>query len=250
MNQILETFNAKNKKTFDNKFIYKNIDTYYNFNNNNSISKVSNNKMKDYKTKNFKNKYKFIFIFSILIIIFLIVYYIFLKYDKYKKENISKNLMRTYNVTTLYNSYNDYTSKFLYDVNSKKDPFIIGLIKIDKINLMYPILSETNTELLKISPCRFFGPLPNNIGNLCIVGHNYVDNKLFSKIHLLEIGDLITLYDINGNESNYIVYNKKEVSPYDTSCLSQDTNGLCLLTLITCNNVKGTRVVIYAKQVA
>ena len=40
------------------------------------------------------------------------------------------------------------------------------ILKIDKIKLDYPILSEVSEDLLKIAPCRFAGPLPNNVGNL------------------------------------------------------------------------------------
>lgn len=195
-----------------------------------------------------KKKFKYILYISISIIIICIICYIILKYNSNKKEKIAKGLVSQYNITTLYTSNNNYTTSYTSQENPQKDPFVIGLLKIDKIKLMYPILSESSKELLKISPCRFYGPMPNEIGNLCIAGHNYVDNKLFSKIHLLETNDIINLYDLTGKSLEYIVYKKDEVKKEDTSCLDQNTNGFRELTLITCNNVKGTRVVIKAKE--
>ena len=56
------------------------------------------------------------------------------------------------------------------------------MIEIPKIGIYYPIISEATDELLKISPCRIAGPMPNEDGNLCIAGHNYDNYKFFSKL--------------------------------------------------------------------
>ena len=202
-------------------------------------------------SKKQKNKYIIIFVIAIILIIVATFFYFFSKYIKFQNEKLSKNLMSIYNIKTLYsNSPNEYsTKKVIAEAPSKTtDPFVIGLIQIEKIKLIYPILSTTTPELLKISPCRFAGPMPNEIGNLCIAGHNYVDNKLFSKIHLLEKDDLIRIYDINGNDIDYIVYSKEEINSSELSCIDQDTNGKRQITLITCNNVTGNRICIKALE--
>lgn len=113
----------------------------------------------------------------------------------------------------------------------------------------YSILSVSNNDLLDISVCRFAGPMPNEIGNLCIAGHNYVDYKYFSRLNELEINDEIKIYDLNGKSINYKIYEKYETKPDDTSCTFQDTGGLRLVTLLTCNNVNGKRLVIHAKEI-
>ena len=83
-----------------------------------------------------------------------------LKYNKY-----SKDLKSTYNLEKIYiNDSNIYTS-----IKLSSDIDIIGVIKIPKINLEYPIISNSSDKLLKISVCKFSGPNPNNIGNLAIV---------------------------------------------------------------------------------
>src|SRR5699024_5658625 len=55
-------------------------------------------------------------------------------------------------------------------------------LKIPKINLNYPVISETSDELLKISVNKFHGPKPNETGNYCIVGHNYKNGKMFGRL--------------------------------------------------------------------
>lgn len=50
-----------------------------------------------------------------------------------------------------------------------------------------------------------------------------------------------------GNYVSYIVYDKFETTPYDTSCLVQN-NSIRELTLITCNNFNKKRIVVKAKM--
>lgn len=198
------------------------------------------------KTSNSLKKFKFVLVFSILIIALCIIIYLFSKYNSYKKEKISKSLVTNFGITTLYANNNNYIATKA--TNNIEEPFVIGLLKIDKINLMYPILSNTSEELLKISPCRFYGPMPNEIGNLCIAGHNYANQKHFGKLTSLEINDIFQVYDLNGNYIDYIIYEIKEVPANDTSCINQITNNLREVTLITCNTIKGTRIAVKAKE--
>ncbi len=202
------------------------------------------------KSNNISKKFKIIFLVSIILIIFLIIFYFLLKYNTNKKEKLSKSLASNFSIQNLYNMNNNYSAvrtSIVYENNSS-NPFVIGLLKIDKINLIYPILSTVSDELLEISPCRFYGPMPNEIGNLCIAGHNYRNQKHFGKLSSLDTGDIIQIYDLNSNKIDYIIYEKLEVPANDTSCMNQNTNGTREITLITCNTIKGTRIVIKAKE--
>lgn len=131
----------------------------------------------------------------------------------------------------------------------------IATISIPKINLQYPILdgetdSEEETEaLLKISPTKFWGSNPNEVGNFCIVGHNYRNNKFFSKVPTLGNGDIIEITDLEGQTLRYSIYNKYEVEPEDLSCTSQLTNGKKEITIITCTNDSKRRVIVKARAV-
>lgn len=199
----------------------------------------------NYNITNKKSSFKFkvIFLVCILIIITCFALYAFIKYNEYKKDRISKILINNYDIQKLYSLSNGYQIN-----NFNSEPFVIGLIKIDKIDIIYPILSTTNEDLLKISPCRFYGPMPNQIGNLCIAGHNYASQKHFGKISSLNINDTVQIYDLNGNIVEYIIYNKIETDANDMSCINQDTNNSRQITLVTCNTLKGTRIIIKAKE--
>lgn len=199
--------------------------------------------------KKYHNKiYIIVFVISIIIIIFLAIFTFFYLRNLINKSNSSKELSKGISITRLYSNYEDYETT--YNSESEFVPFIIGIVKIDKLKLDYPILSDVSDELLEISPCRFAGPMPNEVGNLCIAGHNYIDNTFFAKISSLIKDDSIYIYDLSGNYLEYFVEKKYEVESSDTSILSQDTNGKKKLTLMTCNSLKGSRIVVeaYAKE--
>ncbi len=132
--------------------------------------------------------------------------------------------------------------------NSGQTYYTIGIVSIPKIRLEYPILNTATTELLKIAPCYFWGASPNEIGNLCIAGHNYRNTKFFSKVPSLTNGDAINITDLYGRTITYIVYDNYVVSPNDRSCTSQLTNGKKEVTLITCTNDSSNRVIVKARE--
>lgn len=129
------------------------------------------------------------------------------------------------------------------------------IVDIPSIGVHYPVLKETSEtidhidELLKISPCYFWGPSPNEVGNYCIVGHNYRSAKFFSKVLNLENGDIVKITDLTGRAIEYEVYDKFVVSPDDLNCTSQLTNGLKEVTLITCTNDSSQRVIVKAREI-
>lgn len=184
---------------------------------------------------------------SLIIMFFLILFYSYNLYTSYQKEQLSKSLINNFNISRLYASNTNYSTNLEPD---KIEPLfsVIGLIEIESLNINYPIISTISEDLLKIAPCRFYGPAPNEIGNLCIAAHNYNNYKFFSKIHTLNIGDIISIYDLNGLKVDYSIYIKEEIKQTDTYITKQDTNGIKEITLLTCNNIKGKRLVIKAKE--
>ena len=214
------------------------------------MNQILSNKFIDLDTNNSNlKKLKIIFWISISIISICIIVFIVFRYNFMQKQKIAKSLENKFEIRSLYSgaSSNYNTQK----INTPAtNPFVIGLLKIEKINLLYPILSTTTDELLKISPCRFYGPMPNEIGNLCIAGHNYANQTHFAKLNYLDNKDTIQIFDLNGNKVDYTIYSKDELPANNTSCLSQDTNNVRELTLVTCNTIKGNRLVIKAKETA
>lgn len=185
--------------------------------------------------------FKLQFYISLFLFIIILILFSSKVYSNTKKEQNSKILTDSFNISTLYDTSLNNTDS-LYT-----ESFVIGIIEIEKIKINYPILSNQNDELLKISPCRFAGPAPNKIGNLCIAGHNYADKRFFGRLKELSINDKITIYDLSGNHLDYFIYEKREIDSHDLSCISQETNGKKIVTLITCNNISDKRLLIKAK---
>ena len=192
-----------------------------------------------------QKKFKLLLCVSIFFMFFIVTYFLYYHNIAKKNEIFSKKLLNNFNLESLYFNSQEYTSNDISNNNS----FVIGNIQIPKININYPILSNSNDELLKIAPCRFYGPSPNQNGNLCIAAHNYNDDRFFSNLHKLSIGDLINILDINNNIFSYQVYDKFEILKTDTSCTSQNTDNKRELTLVTCNNFNGNRLIVKAEEI-
>ena len=200
-------------------------------------------------------------------------YYIYAEYDRSKSEQVSREILANIDIeeqeekleqviVVLNAAFNEEMSVETIEEENAEIPsvqvartsngasyYTIGTINIPKIRVNYPILSETSTELLKISPCKFWGADPNQIGNFCIVGHNYRNSMFFSKVPTLENGDIIEITDLSGRTLQYSIYNKYEVDPDDTSCTSQLTDGRKEITIITCTNDGSRRVVVKAREI-
>lgn len=232
-----------------------------------------------------KKIYKFNFFFSIFLLCVLVSLCIYAEYDRNKSEEVSQELMEEFKaeeqedttvaknnvlIVVLDHEGKEETSHTITpqeqqqttinkkNVQTTNDGYryrTIAAIHIPKININYTILdgetdSEQETEaLLKISPTKFWGADPNEIGNFCIVGHNYRNTRFFSKVPTLENGDIIEITDESKKTLRYSVYTKYEVVPEDLSCTSQLTNGKREITLITCTNDSKMRVIVKARAV-
>lgn len=194
--------------------------------------------------KRSKKKFRFLLYISAFSIFCIASYFLYSSYVTKQKEKLSKDLLNSFNLERLYSQSQEYIT---VELSANENFFVIGIIEIPKINIEYPILSDTTDEFLKIAPCRFYGPYPNKEGNMCIAGHNYDDNRFFSNLNKLDIGDTINIYDSNSNSISYEVYKKYEAYENDTSCTSQGTNGKKEITLVTCNNVNKNRLIVKAK---
>lgn len=190
---------------------------------------------------------KIILYISIIGVIVFSLLFVLYVYNITQINRTSQSIADSFSVSYLYSNNPSYSTNMSNDDNSSNN-FVIGIIKIDKLKLDYPILSNESEDLLKVAPCRFAGPLPNEIGNLCIAGHNYIDNTFFARISSLQIGDEIKIYGIDGKLIKYSVFNKTEVESSDLSCTNQETSGKRMVTLMTCNSIKQTRIIVQALE--
>lgn len=124
---------------------------------------------------------------------------------------------------------------------------VIGKLEIDKINLSTYILETTSKDTLKLSVTKLYGPNVNQVGNFCITGHNYKNDKMFGRLKELKIDDEIKLIDIYNREVIYSVIDIIKVKPKEVFVLDQDTeSGERELTLITCTAGALERLVVKA----
>ncbi len=241
---------------------------------------------KIYVTPELKRKkklYKILFILAVFIIISLFSVYIYAEYDRNKQESISDDILSflsspTNDDTTVSADENALvvqitqdvasnieqiaeeasddsinaqmsTAESIYTAPNGKKYSTIGIIRIPKINLNYPILSETTDELMKVAPCKFHGGNPNEIGNLCIVAHNYRRKGVFfSDIEDLEKGDIVEIQDLSKRTIQYEVYEMHTVTDDNVEDTTQKTNGRKEVTLITCTDDNKLRRIVRCKE--
>ena len=147
-----------------------------------------------------KKVYLALFVFSFFALTSFIMYYIFQYNIVSNKNKITEKILSSYDVQKLYlSSANALKPIEMPPIVSETGNIadIIGIIEIPKLNLRYPILSETTDEFLKIALCKFYGPEINNNGNFCIAGHNFDNGDFFSDLRLLEKNDVIDIYSLN-----------------------------------------------------
>lgn len=151
---------------------------------------------KIYVTPELKKKkkiYKIEFFLSIILICLFSSYYIHAAYDRDKSEEVSQMILTEIKDDNIKEYCANDPIIIILDDNlsnnkQKEEKLekeiyidnviypIESIIKIPKIGINYPVISKTSEELLKISVNKFHGPNPNEVGNYCIVGHNYLND--------------------------------------------------------------------------
>ena len=145
----------------------------------------------------------------------------------------------------------------IYQQQGNKDTYyegykVIGTISIPSIDVEYPILEENTSATLKIAIVAVYPQDPANAvnkpGNLVLWGHNYKNGTFFSDIGKLTTGAKIYIKDTSGTKLEYQVYNSYETTDSDMTYATRETNGAREITLSTCSNEAGKRIIVYAKQ--
>ena len=232
---------------------------------------------KIYVTKEMKRKrrlYKTTYILSIIIIFALLVYYVFAERMRNNQEALGKEILSKLNdnttisenaiVVALDNDQEEEENIEIMPTNNENSTSgqnteeittsdgnkytTEAILSYQKLGINYPVLSNESDKLLKVSLCKYWGPQPNEIGNYCIVGHNYKSGRMFGKLSMASNGDEVVLKSKNKSVT-YKVYNMYKVEPTDVSCTSQLTNGKREITLITCTNFGKQRLVVKAREI-
>lgn len=212
-----------------------------------------------------KNIYVIIFVMIIIITILIFINIGILKKKYYLSSNIDEEIKTSFaNAENLIpeeetenkDIQNQLEENIIKgDVSSNKQNKIettykgypvIAKLEIPKINLETYVISEYSNQALGVSVTKFYGGNPNEVGNFCIAGHNYITKNMFHDLKKLENEDTILLTDLEGEKVQYRVYAIETVAPNETQCLSQKTNGKIELTLITCTTDSSKRIIVKA----
>ena len=132
---------------------------------------------------------------------------------------------------------------------------VIGIVKIPKINLEYPILEigdidpDNAKAPMKVSIIKYWGENVNDYGNLSIAGHNNKDGTMFGKTKKLQKGDIVELTDLKGQTIQYSIYDIFVTDPNDVSILLPKEEIIREVTLITCTNGNKERLILKAKEI-
>lgn len=150
-------------------------------------------------------------------------------------ENYSKSLSQTSILSSVYEATKTSTNSNIF-----------GSLEIPSLNISYAIFNEFNEELMKMSPCKFYGVEINETGNIAIAGHNFDNHTFFSDLNKLKINDEIYLYSNTNEKYIYSVYDTFETSSDDLSVLNSKFIASKELTLVTCNNSNKKRFIVKA----
>ena len=194
--------------------------------------------------------------YIIVIIIFLILSWV--GFNEYTRIQINKRKSqyitdKVYSVTkTEGKNEVDSNEKIYFKeeiVKEYKGFDVIAKLEIPKIKLETYILKNFSEASLNVSVTKFWGSNPNQIGNMCVAGHNFKNKNMFRNLKNLKIGDTFTISDNDIGKIEYKIYDIYRVKPEDVSCLSQDTNNKKEVTLITCTSNSKERIIVKAREI-
>lgn len=126
------------------------------------------------------------------------------------------------------------------------DNKILGVVRIEKIDIEYPIVKYYSDKSLDDAITLYAGPDLNQPGNVVLAGHHGWGNLFFTRIDKLVKGDAIDVTDSRGGTLRYVVNDYYEVKPTDRSVLNQNTDGRHKLTLISCSQNARMRYIVHA----
>ena len=205
------------------------------------------------KQNNIKLKiYKTIF-YMLLIVAIVVIGMIIYKYGSNQiNEKESQETIEAFsNIDFSQNEEKSESQNQLYYKGYK----VLGIIKIPKINIEYPIIEigdidpESAKKPMKLSIIKYWGENVNDYGNLSIAGHNNKDGTMFGKTKKLQIGDIVELTDLYGQTIQYSIYDIFVTDPNDVSILLPKDELIREVTLITCTNGNKQRLILKAKEI-
>lgn len=208
---------------------------------------------------------------SIILILLGIATIIYPRIDKYYHDLAQEAIMKNYlenmaNIKVMEEELEEVNSKYEGNIkgteSSEKNQGlrelheewpVEGILSIEKIDLLMPVLKGATKEHLNISITSIDnGNKPWKGNNYAIAGHrSRTFGRHFNRLNELEINDEILLMDNEDNKYIYKVFSKEIVDKKEVSVL--EDNGESQITLITCHPITvkspSTRLVVKGKQI-
>ena len=203
-------------------------------------------------------KKKMIIIMILVNTIFIIIFYNFYnlvnKYRDYEKETThnytAESVTRVKDeikVPIKSQTQKQYPKEEI--IKEYKGYAVCARLQIPAIELETYVLKEYSIQALNVSVTKFWGAYPNQIGNFCVAGHNFVRKNMFRNLKKLVVGDKIIVTDNSVGIVEYEVYDIFQVNPKEVDCLDQETNGKREITLITCTTDSKKRIIVKAREI-
>lgn len=193
------------------------------------------------------NKFLYVLKTIILLSFILVIAYVLMGIYKENRIRLKKGSKSNFEITRTVLEEDTNVEKV--NINSEYLGYeVAAQLIIPKIYLETYVFKDYSKEVLDLGPTKFWGPNANEIGNFCIVGHNYKKENMFFNLIDLSVGDEIYLLDNKNGKYTYTIYDIFKVKPNDTTPLEQNTNGKREVTLITCVNYSNTRLIIKAVE--
>ncbi len=125
-----------------------------------------------------------------------------------------------------------------------------GVIEIPKTGIKYPVLESVTKKSLEVAVGIAYPQNANlnEVGNVCIYGHNYRNGLFFSDNKKLTKGDEIYITDEKGERVIYVVYNIYETTPTDAEYMTRDVAGRREISLQTCTDDSSGRIIVWAAE--
>ena len=150
-------------------------------------------------------------VLKLTLILFIIIIISWTAFEIYR-ENSIKQGTNTSNIQKI--AYNEDKSEEAVqqkrNLNLVPEKYkgynVIANLKIKKLNIDTCVLEKYSKKAMEICVTKFYGANPNEVGNFCIVGHNYITKNMFGYLYKLKIGDTFILTDNNNGVVKYKIY--------------------------------------------
>lgn len=193
--------------------------------------------------ENIKKKVRILLLFCIFSILLYMAYGF---WQEKKIKLVQETKVNTITVEKIEEVGNQIVTEKIAE--SYMDFPVAAKLIIPKIDVETYVLADFTEEGLEKCVSKFWGPEPNEIGNFCIAGHNYLKPNMFKGLKRLEIGNEFYLIDNKNGKIAYTIYDIYQVDENNMVPIDQETNGKRIVTLITCVNYTDHRLIVQARE--